>query len=376
MRFQIPYCSMDTKTFDDQLVANAFEGPGFDQIRLAAATTVLLHHAHGFNYTSLVDPLFRYSGRFIHFGLLAVIVFFAISGFLVTPGLARSGNVIRYTTNRALRIFPALIVVVIVTMLLLGPILTTMPIVSYYSDPKLYLYAKNLLTLTINYLPGVTSTNGEPLIVNGALWTIHFEMLCYAILGVMSVLSLICRFGILIAFLIAYGIYVAMNFELVLLASLPGRIVTLTGLFVYFAAGSCLYMFRSWIPYSTTLAVAAFTLLIVTLPLGLGAVFAPLCLPYITIFLGLSALPGRSLLKRDLTYGLYLIHAPVLVACGLFFPGLRPWWLVAAVTLVIALMLSYLSSRYIESPALARKKAVSVWISDRFSRALTFRTSP
>src|ERR1700720_1810015 len=139
MKFGVLHYSVGQKTFGDQLVAKAFRGPGFDQIRLAAATTVLLHHAHGFDYDTLVDPLFTYSGGFLHFGLLAVLVFFAISGFLVTPGLVRSGDLISYATNRVLRIFPALIVVIIATMLLLGPILTTMSPASYFSDPKLYL---------------------------------------------------------------------------------------------------------------------------------------------------------------------------------------------------------------------------------------------
>lgn len=370
MKFGFLHYAMGQRTFGDQLVANVFKGPGFDQIRLAAATTVLLHHAHGFDFNTRVDPLFIYSGGFLQFGLLAVLVFFAISGFLVTPGLVRSGSLIIYATNRVLRIFPALIVVVIASMLLLGPILTTMSSVSYFSDPKLYLYAKNILTLTINYLPGVTSASGEPVIVNGALWTIHFEILCYGILAIMSVLSLLRRSGVLIVFLVAYGAYVAMNFEPAVLASLPGRLVTLTSLFVYFVGGSSLYMFRNWIPYSASLAVAAFALLMVALAFGFGAVIAPFCLPYITIFLGLSVLPGGSLLKRDLSYGVYLIHAPVLVTCGLLYPALRPWWLVAAVAFIIALMLSYLSSRFIEGPALARKKAISVWISDRFSGAL------
>jgi peptidoglycan/LPS O-acetylase OafA/YrhL len=376
MKFGILHYAVGQKTFDDQLVAKAFRGPGFDQIRFVAATTVLLHHAHGFDYDTRIDPLFTYSGRFLHFGLLAVLVFFAISGFLVTPGLVRSRNLINYATNRVLRIFPALIVVVIASMLLLGPILTTMSPVSYFSDPKLYLYAKNILTLTTNDLPGVTSASGEPVVVNGALWTIHFEILSYGVLAIMSVLSLVRRSGVLIVFLAAYGVYVAMNFEPAVLASLPGRFATLISLFVYFAAGSALYMFRNWIPYSASLAVGAFALLMVALAFGFGAVFAPLCLPYITIFLGLSVLPGHSLLKRDLSYGIYLIHAPVLVAFGLFYPALRPWWLVAMVAFVIVLVLSYLSSRFIESPALARKKAVFGWLSDHFSRALAFQASP
>ena len=357
------------KTLGDRLVATNFKGPGFNQIRLAAATIVLLHHCRGVEYDVRADPLFSYSGGFMHFGLLAVLIFFAVSGFLVTPGLVQSGNVLNFVTNRILRIFPALVTVVVVTTLILGPILTVMSPISYFSNPTLYLYAKNILTLTYNYLPGVLSAAGEPVVINGALWTLHYEVLSYAALAILSVVALLRASSVLIVFLVVYGVCVAANFDPAVQASLPNRIVTLTGLFVYFAGGSALYMFRNWIPYSAPLAVAAFVLLMVGLAFGFGAVTAPLCLPYITVFLGLSALPAHYLLKRDLSYGIYLIHAPVLVAISLLYPGVRPWWMVAVGVFAITVMLSYLSWTYVEGPALAGKKAVADWINCRFIRA-------
>ena len=97
-------------TLQEKLIATSFRGPGFDQIRITAATMVLLHHCRGIEYADIrVDPLFQYSGGDIHFGFLAVLVFFTISGFLVTPGLLRSENVIDFACHRILRISPALI---------------------------------------------------------------------------------------------------------------------------------------------------------------------------------------------------------------------------------------------------------------------------
>jgi peptidoglycan/LPS O-acetylase OafA/YrhL len=107
------------------------------------------------------------------------------------------------------------------------------------------------------------------------------------------------------------------------------------------------------------------------MPVGVGQLAAPLCLPYIVIFAGLSAVPGRSLLKRDLSYGVYLIHAPVLTAFCIWYPGLRPWWVVAFVVGVVTLPLSFLLSTLVERPALARKKMVAKWIGDRLNRIQT-----
>ena len=113
-------------TFQDKLALTSFRGPGFDQVRLVAAIIVLLHHCRGLQYPDIQDdPLLHYSAGFMDFGRFAVIIFFAISGFLVVPGLLRTANVVDYGVHRSVRIFPGLIVNVVLTILVLGPILTT-----------------------------------------------------------------------------------------------------------------------------------------------------------------------------------------------------------------------------------------------------------
>jgi peptidoglycan/LPS O-acetylase OafA/YrhL len=355
-------------TLHERLVAISFRGPGFDQIRIVAATVVLLHHSHGIESGNLrVDPLLDYSGGYIHFGFLAVAVFFAISGFLVTPSLLRSENVIDFASHRILRIFPALIVVVIASMVVLGPILTSVSPAVYFFDPNFYRYAKNILTLTYDYLPGVINNDGQPIIINGALWTLHFEVLSYAALALASMLGLLRRRSLfLILVLISYVINFAMSVDPTLAAVLPHRFLTFIKLFVYFGAGATLFIFADRVPFSMPLAIGALVLSIVALPFGLGAIVMPLCVPYIVIFCGLSALSGQRLLKHDLSYGVYLIHAPVLVAFTLLFPNLRIWWLVAMIVFVITLVLSYLSWTCVERPALGQKKDVSSWLNSRF----------
>lgn len=353
-------------TIGQRLVATKYRGPGFDQIRLAAATVVLLYHSRGIEHGDIrFDPLFGFSSGFIQFGLLAVLVFFSISGFLVTPGLVRSGNVVTYLVHRALRIFPALFVVVVISMLVLGPALTTSSLASYFSDPQLYLYAKNAVTLSIRYLPGVVTPDGQPIIVNGALWTLHFEVLSYLILALMGVLHLLRRSAFLVLYLAAYAIYVSVNLEPATAAWLPERLVTLDGLFVYFSAGAALYVFRDHIPFSKALAFAASAAIVVSLRYGLGPILLPICLPYVVIVCGLSVLPGASLIKRDLSYGVYLIHAPILVALIVLCPALKTWWVGAMIAFVIAMFLSLLSWTFVEAPMLRQKRDLSNWISSK-----------
>ena len=278
----------------------------------------------------------------------------------------RSGNVIEYSVHRFLRIFPALCIVVLLSMLALGPALTTFSLVSYFSDHALLLYAKNMLTLAIRYLPGVTSRDGRPVIINGALWTLHFEVLSYAALALMYKLQFLRRRGLfLILYVASYATYVIMNLEPETVAVLPERFAIFMSLFVYFIGGTTLYIFRDRIPFSAALAFGAAVTVVIALPHGLGPIFLPLCLPYIVIVCGLSVLPGESLLKRDLSYGIYLIHAPLLVVFRFLFPDVRIWWVGALVVIVGASFLAYLSWTFVEAPILAKKKNLSNWINYR-----------
>ncbi|NGZ09621.1 MAG: acyltransferase [Nitrospira sp. LK70] len=356
------------QTLRERLVAISFKGPGFDQIRILAATVVLLHHCRGIEYADIrIDPLFHYSGGEIHFGFLALAVFFAISGFLVTPSLLRSENVIDFASHRIMRIFPALTVIVIASMALLGPVLTTFSPAVYFSDPYLYRYVKNLTTLTYDFLPGVVNKDGQPIIINGPIWTLHFEVLCYATLALASMFGLLRRRSLFLILLLAsYGIHLAMRFDPTLAAVLPDRLLTFIKFFVYFGTGATLFIFADRIPFSMPFAIGAVALIVAALPFGLGAFVMPICLAYFIIFCGLSALPGQALVKkRDLSYGVYLIHAPVLVSLSLLFPKLHTWWVTAMIALPITLLLSYLSWTFVERPTLTQKKTVSNWLNSR-----------
>jgi peptidoglycan/LPS O-acetylase OafA/YrhL len=73
--------------------------------------------------------------------LLGLDVFFFTSGFLVTSSLMRRPHVIEFLFARVLRIFPALLVVQILTVFGLGLLLTTLPCPGRVSEEPANLYA-------------------------------------------------------------------------------------------------------------------------------------------------------------------------------------------------------------------------------------------
>ena len=356
--------SKSPMTLLEKFSSVSFKGPGFDQIRFAAAMLVVAHHS----WWGVHDLLYWYSKKFVHFGLLAVIVFFCISGFLVAPGLVRFRDVIRFGVHRSLRIFPALIVVVFASMFVLGPIVTTESLTNYFSDPLLYLYAKNAATLMAHYLPGVTE-DGQPLVINGALWTLNIEVYSYIGLAVLSLVgALKRRIFALSIFIVTYVIYGITSLDSIFSVILPDRVTNFISLFVYFIAATNLFLYGDRVPFSAVLAASAFVAVLIGLALGLGAIVMPICVPYLTVFLGLSVLPGRAVLRHDLSYGVYLIHSPVIIAVTLLLQ-LSAGWLTALITALITLILAYLSWTVVERPALKQKDAISGWVSVQVRRA-------
>jgi peptidoglycan/LPS O-acetylase OafA/YrhL len=351
-------------TIQDRLASASFRGPGFDHIRLAAAVTVLLHHARGLQYSNVQDdPLLHYTAGFMDFGRLAVVVFFSISGFLVTPGLLRTGSVLNYAVNRCVRIFPGLVANVAITILVLGPCLTTYSLWSYFGDPRTYFYAKNILTLMVDHLPGVVTVEGQPASINGALWTLHFEVLCYVVLGLLSLAGFLRRRWLVLAlWSVTYLAYVTVEMHPVFASFIPARVLTFLNLYVYFGSGVLLYLYGTHIPLSKSLACTSLATLLLLSALGEGAIVMPICLPYLIVFCGLSSIPSKMPIARDLSYGVYLIHEPVILAFSFIFPNLHVWWVGAVGVFLVTLTLAHMSWSFIEEPALNHKKALSDWV--------------
>lgn len=148
-----------------------------DLLRLLAAWLVLFSHQYAL--LGLPEPSFLGLNTF---GGAGVAVFFFLSGSLVWGSWRRDPHWGRYLARRALRIFPALWVVVLLSVLVLGPVLTTLTVSDYFGAQETRRYLLNGL-LQIKYnLPGVFEGNALRA-VNGSLWTLPAEFLSYLMVG-------------------------------------------------------------------------------------------------------------------------------------------------------------------------------------------------
>ncbi len=292
-------------------------------LKFICAILVIVGHANPITGTG-VDVLTVYTGGECSFGGLAVGFFFFLSGLYVTKSLSKTANLKKYIFKRAERIFPQLIVVIFLSAFVLGPILTNLPLGTYFTSGGTYLYLLNSLLVPVHNLPGVF--DGLPYqTANGPLWTLPVEFACYLMLWAISLLLvLITRYkgygnlsGIVdskaFRVLLWIGsIAVFLGFIAVFYALKNEFLVSVVRPVVIFIEGSLFYQYRDKIKVNWLVGLVMALILVLSGLAGLFSIGMILFLPYITISLTL----GIPQIKADWTvfkisYEMYLVGWPI-----------------------------------------------------------------
>jgi len=345
-------------------------GQGFDFLRIFLATGIIAWHSASLSGHVEIAR----ASAFWFSEYMLVPMFFALSGFLVAGSSVRL-SAKNFLLNRAARIMPALVADIVFAALLIGPLVTTLPASRYFTDATFFSYFLNI-TGWIHYsLPGVFQSNPSPE-VNGALWTVPFEIACYAIL-----------IGLMISGAIKRPRLVPLFTYAVLIVGIPLRLMTshlvsdhasfleklAMDLFLFrgsllwpsFLIGIVLYQLRYYVPFSKTVAISLVCLASLVSAFGdpaillsnpaIHAIILPL-LGYLTVMVGLSPmprLPGFG--TGDYSYGLYLYHVPFLQLLIHYFPeawaGDR-WWTLFFAGFPLALTAAVISWHFFEYPTL------------------------
>ncbi len=160
----------------------------FDFLRLLAAWLVLFSHCFPLGDRPQHEPWMAATG-FDTLGGIGVSIFFVLSGYLVTLSLQRSPNLLEFTRRRALRIYPGLIAICLLSVLVLGPLMTAQTPTAYWHAKQTWNYLLTASGWQVQYvLLGVFADNPQPYAINGSLWSLPYEITCYAALALLSVL--------------------------------------------------------------------------------------------------------------------------------------------------------------------------------------------
>lgn len=137
-------------------------------LRFIAASLVIWFHMA--SLLAIPEPYIMGQGL----GPIAVNIFFVLSGYLIAKSWTRSSSFGSYLIRPIARIFPGLAVVILLSVFVMGPIVTSLPLGDYFADAGTWKYLSLIVLAPIsNVLPGVFDANPLPYAVNGSLWTLR-----------------------------------------------------------------------------------------------------------------------------------------------------------------------------------------------------------
>jgi peptidoglycan/LPS O-acetylase OafA/YrhL len=346
-------------------------GPnGIGMLRLILALAVLVSHAWvlgGFG----PEPLVGLGRNEDTLGTIAVAGFFVLSGILISRSWVRRPRPAAYLRHRVLRIFPGFWVCLAVIALVIAPlcwlslhgtgrgfpILGRNSALGYIADNFPLFISQSGIRGTQIGVPFSVVPAG---LLNGSLWTLFYEFLCYLgvlALGMLGLLArerraLIAAFTVASLLLLAYVVerHSVVNLTQSLeVSDLTVRVV------VAFALGVTMFQFSDVIPMTRTWFLVALGLCIASIYAGWLDYGGLIAFAYVVVWVGLE-LPIRDLERRgDLSYGIYLYAFPVQQLLAVR-AGYR--WGVAVyilLTLVLVVPLAVGSWFLVERPALRWK---------------------
>lgn len=331
--------------------------PGRDNnlnlIRLVAAAAVLVSHAFPIALGAGADePLELLTG--LSLGGHAVAVFFVLSGLLIARSYDRAGSHARFVTARVMRLFPALAVVLVLTVMA-GALVTTLDPASYFTSSATLAYVPgNLSLFFLQYaLPGVFADNPMGPAINGSLWTLFYEVVCYIGVFVFGVLGVLRSRGLFT--LVFAGLAAAFLFSLdwAPAAGIAYRADLLAHLAFPFGLGVLAYVWRDRLSIDGRIALALWVLPVIAVWSGLLLPAIMVALGYSTLWFGFAVKGPLLAYNRigDYSYGLYIYAFPVQQALAHFVPGITPAGNILA-ALPITLALAALSWFVVERRAL------------------------
>ena len=326
----------------------------FDVIRFLLSMTVFLIHAAFLSQSIFLKPI-----EFFLSPEIAVESFFIVSGFLIFMSYENSSNIKTYLLKRIKRIYPGYITVIFLSTAFI-----------FYSNPDFYnIYFmqstfKYFITNSffLNFLqPEVAGVfqNNHSKAINGALWTLKIEVMFYLIVPFIAIFLkrfntalILCLIYLLSLF---YSYWIGNLMESGYLNSTSQLNHQLPAQLVYFSAGALFFyyfaFFRKYLFVFLLVALAIFFFknveffrLLFPLALGCVIIACATLMPYL----------GKFSKFGDLSYGVYIIHFPVIqyfISIGIYKDS-AIWGFTLSV--ITVLFLAFVLWHFVEKPFLNR----------------------
>ena len=308
----------------------------------------------------------KFSNNTVSFGSFAVSSFMVVSGFLITRSLLSSKSISSYFMNRIYRIFPGLLVNLVVVSMIILPIVCKVNIVEYFfkdfnGGPVKFILSNGLLNIFSEqaFIHHVLSGNPFSGTVNASLWTLRYEFALYLILPVFVLLwgkSKKSYFFIVLALFIAYILYSRHGIpEAPYSFYLGYTLQPFLELSYYFASGALIYVLIDKIPSHPVWLIIALVALLMGLNSGRGIETLLVLLPFVVIRLScMKIFHGLSRIG-DFSYGVYIYAFPIQqIIYKMTFNTLSPLFH-TGLSIIVTLFMAIMSWYFVEKPFIRLK---------------------
>jgi peptidoglycan/LPS O-acetylase OafA/YrhL len=348
----------------------------FDLIRLFAALAVIFGHSfylfptggHAEPVTRLIEKNFS--------GTLAVGTFFFISGLLIPDSFVRSRSLPRYLLARIGRIYPGLLICLVLTVFVFGPIVTILPIHKYFASPETYGYVRDNWSLTTvgghaHPLPGVFEANTYKRAVNGSLWTLYAEIACYAYVFVGGIFGCLTS-----ARAINFTVAVLISVHFISPASFPyfsdDHYSDPLKVACFFLAGVLAYGNREYLVINWRYSAILIAIAVVMNRTEWAEYFLYAALFYTV--LNVAAAPKLRAIKLpgDFSYGIYIYGFLIQQTVAHFFPRIESY-ASNLICLPVALIFGYLSWNFVEFPSMRHIRRLAGWLDNQVQSRAALR---
>lgn len=341
----------------------------FELIRFSLATLVIVLHSFDLLNIEYTDYLSIITHHQITLPYIIIRGFVIMSGYLVLKSLIRSTSIKQYLWRRFLRIYPPLLVALLLWAFVIGPFLSSLPAKEYFASSDVWRHVvysfRIFMVKRTECLPGVFTNNPAGCAVNGSLWTIWVEEFLYVLLIALFFIRKKKRLLNITLIVIALTLFA---FNTYILPSFKDTPVPLSkgigydyfmNLFLYFFSG-CLLTLFTWknMLINRVLLCATLVATAITCYLRIYEPFGYVLYPLIMVTFGSDSIPYLLKMFRfgNPSYGLYIYAYPIQQALiQLFSPS--PWQLVF-MSVPLSLIVGYASWHIIEVPFLSLKERV------------------
>ncbi|OBY91310.1 hypothetical protein A6723_025000 [Pseudomonas sp. AU11447] len=333
-------------------------------IRVVAALMVVAGHSLGLSIEGTPENLEKITYAGIRPHGLGVLIFFCISGFLVTGSICKRNSLKEYSISRLCRILPALWACIASTTLFAGTFLSSHPLLEFLQHPEFLNYVwKNSFLIAAQFsLPYVDLGKYG---INGSLWTIPIEARLYLYIAVFYLVGALRNLKLFTVVLtIFWGLLV---FDHLPLLEKNTETLKLT---ICFFSGCALFLLRHRIPASKRLALVITTLALLIYFSLQNSVLIYFAVGYLAILLAYSKKIPSPFGTADYSYGIYLYSFPIQQCIIHSRPEISAIEL-AIIAIPLSMLAAAASWHFVEKPFLDLKKSWLVKVAKIEKHALS-----